>query len=130
MFCVHYIEPYQEAIVWNPVAGKLECQNQGGFHLTAPWVEVARIDLRPVRVCITSASRSFSCKLVQFEQSACQEFVRVEGFRYYWWANRISFNMGYDDEYRGMKDVLRGYAFSSKQYPFVKVLEDISSPQP
>jgi hypothetical protein len=80
------------------------------------------VDTRPVRVCITSTSRSFDCRLVQFQPSEYREFVATQGFYYYWWSNRISFNAGYDEEYRGMKDVLRGYAYSAKPYSFVKTL--------
>ena len=49
--------------------------------------------------------------LVSFDPNGWREFVNNEGFYYYWWSNRISFNMGYDDEYRGMKDLIRGYSF-------------------
>lgn len=120
---VHHTEAYQVGIVWNRFTGELRLDTENGFQLTAPWVMVSRIDTRPTRVCITSASRGFNCRLVRFEPSASAEFVATQGFHYYWWANRISFNMGYDEEYRGMRDLLRGYAFSSKQYPFVTILE-------
>jgi hypothetical protein len=121
---VHYTEPYQAAIVWDRVSGELRLDDQAGFDVTAPWVAVSRIDTRPVRVCITSAGRGFNCKLVRFDPAAYKEFVAVQGFHYYWFANRFSFNSGYDDEYRGMKDLLRGYAFGVKKYPFVTVLKD------
>lgn len=128
LFCVHYTDQYQIAIVRNLRTGELYCDTQAGIHFTAPWVQAARIDTRPARVCITSASRAFNCKLVQFEPAYYREFVAVEGFRYYWWANRISFNWGYSDEYRGMKDILRGYAYSLKRYSFVTVLRDYEGP--
>lgn len=121
--CLNYLEPTQVGISWNWQSGEVELQDPG-WHLTPPWVQVARIDTRPTRVCITSASRAFNCKLVQFVPDGYQLFVETEGFHYYWWYNRISFNWGYSDEYRGMKDILRGYAYSSKQYPFVKILRD------
>jgi len=65
-----------------------------------------------------------SKKLVQFEPKYFKEFVAVQGFHYYWLSNRISFNLGYSDEYRGMKDLLRGYAYGVKKYQFVSVLRD------
>jgi hypothetical protein len=73
---------------------------------------------------VPSAGRGWSAKLVQFEPKAYQEFVATEGFRYYWWANRFSVNFGYRDEYRGIKDIFRGYAYSDKKYPFLTVLEE------
>ena len=125
---VNHLEAYQIGITRNWATGEVTIQNlgkdTGGFYFTAPWVQVARIDTRPMRVCITSATRAFSCKLVEFEPSAYKEFVAVQGWQYYWWANRISFNFGYAEEYRGVKDILRGYAYSVKRYRFLKISEE------
>jgi hypothetical protein len=127
--CVHYTEPNQVAIVWNRISGELWLDNKAGFTITPPWVAVSRIDLRPQRVCITSTGRGYNCKLVRFEPSFYREFVAIQGFQYYWLNNRLSINMGYDDEYRGMKDLLRGYAYSAKKYPFVTALRDYEESQ-
>lgn len=125
---VNHNEAYQVGIAWNFMSGKLWLQ-EPGFHLTAPWTLVTRVDARPQRVCITSSSQAaFNCKLVQFEPRFWREFVAVEGWRYYWLSNRLSFNGGYWEEYRGMRDILRGYAFSAKQYPFVVALRDYEDP--
>lgn len=119
----HYSEPTQVGIARNWITGELRLDTPG-WNTTPPWVSVAKIDKRPIRVCVTTAGRGFNCKLVQFEPSAYKELVTVEGFYYYWWYNRFSFNWGYDEEYRGVKDILRGYAYSVKQYPFVLTLRD------
>lgn len=124
MACVNSLEAYEIAITRNLFTGEVKLQDRGRYYLTAPWVQKARIDTRPARVCITSATRAVNCKLVQFEPSAYREFVAVQGFQYYWWANRISFNLGYPEEYRGMRDILRGYTYGVKEYPFTKVLRD------
>lgn len=121
---VHYLDVHQAGIGWNWISGEVRLTNGGGFYLSPPWMMVSRIDKRPRRVCITSTTRAVNCKLVQFEPKAFHEFVKTEGFRYYWWSNRISFNWGYDEEYRGMHDVLRGYAYSVQKYPFLTVLRE------
>lgn len=121
--CVHYTEPTEIGIVRNLVTGELRLDTSG-WNLTPPWVSVAHVDTRPMRVCVTSAGRGFHCKLVQFEPAAYRTFVVTEGFRYYWWSNRLSFNLGYDEEYRGVKDLLRGHAYGAQRYPFVTVLKD------
>ena len=121
---VHYTENYQKGIQWNLLTGELSIDAKEGLRVTPPWVLVSRVDTRPVRVCITTAGRAFNCRLIQFVPEAWHEFVAVEGFRYWWWANRISFNFGYTEEYRGMKDLLRGYAYGVKQYSFVKTLKE------
>lgn len=122
--CVHYTEAYQVGIVWDRFSGELSLDDTAGFTVSSPWVFVSKIDLRPARVCITSTARTYNCKLVRFSPEAYREFVEIQGFRYYWWANRISFNSGYEDEYRGMKDILRGYAFSEKKFPFLIVVRE------
>ena len=120
---LNFVEPHEAGISWNYVSGEVEFQKPG-WHLTPPWVAVSRIDTRPIRVCVTSSTRAFNCRLAQFVPDAFKDFIATEGFRYYWWANRISFNFGYSLEYRGWRDIIRGYAYSSEPYPFIQVLEE------
>ncbi len=124
---LNYTEPTEVGIARNLFTGEVWVQEGGGWHITPLWVQVARIDIRPMRVAITSAGRGYSAKLIQFDPKYWREFVQTEGFRYYWWANRFSFNSGYDEEYRGVRDILRGYAYSIKKYPFIKVLEEYTT---
>jgi len=121
---LNYTEPTQVGIARNVITGEMWLQDRGGWHVSLPWVFVARIDTRPLRVAVTTTGRGFSAKLVQFDSKYWREFVAMEGFRYYWWGNRISFNFGYNEEYRGMKDILRGYAYSAKRYPFILIMNE------
>ncbi|KKR46338.1 MAG: hypothetical protein UT90_C0004G0050 [Parcubacteria group bacterium GW2011_GWA1_40_21] len=121
---VNCTEPTEIGIARNHISGKMWAQKNGGIHLTPLWVGVARVDIRPVRVAVTSAGRGYSAKLIQFNPEYWREFVDVEGWRYYWWANRFSFNFGYEEEYRGMRDLMRGYAYSAKQYLFLNILKE------
>lgn len=121
--CFNFVHPYHIGIKWDFITGELEKQKPG-IYITAPWTRVSDIDLEPFRVCITSTSRSSNCLLVSFNEDKWQEFVKMQGFSYWWWNNRFSFNSGYDDEYRGFKDVLRGYAYGNKKYDFIIVEED------
>jgi hypothetical protein len=120
---LNYLEPTEIGIARNIISGNMWIQ-EGGIHVSWPWVWVSKIDTRPVRVAVNSAGHGYSAKLVQFKKENWQDFVALEGWRYWWWANRISFNFGYDDEYRGMRDIMRGYAYSPKQFPFLVVLEE------
>lgn len=126
--CIHYSGITQAGIMRNWVNGELKLDTPG-WNISPPWVSVAKIDTRPMRVCVTSAGRGFNCKLVEFIPGEFKAFVETEGFHYYWWYNRFSFNWGYSEEYRGMKDVLRGYAYSVKQYPFIRVLREYEAGQ-
>ena len=117
---MNYAEPIEAPIMWNRFSGELSLQ-QSGWHFTVPWVSVSVIDTTPLRVCVPTTGRDVGCKLVQFKREGYKEFVATQGFRYWWWSNRVSFNWGYDDEYRGMKDILRGYAYSGTAYPFLEI---------
>ena len=95
-----------------------------GLRLKPPWVWIPHIDTRPMRVSVDSAGRGYSAKLIQFVPSEWELFVKTEGFYFWWWGNRFSFNSGYRDEHRGIKDIFRGYAYGAKQYPFLLVLQE------
>jgi hypothetical protein len=123
--CLHYTEVSHVKIMRNVMTGEI-LPDTPGWNLTAPWVMASEIDLRPMRVCITSASKGFNCKLIQFDSNYWQEFVATQGYHYWWWANRFSFNSGYDEEYRGMKDLMRGYAFATNQYHFVIEVDSLA----
>jgi hypothetical protein len=121
---LNFTEPTELGIARNQISGKMWAQESGGWHISQPWVLVSIIDTRPIRVAVTSHGHGYCAKLVQFNKGHWREFVAIEGFYYYWWANRISINFGYDEEYRGMKDIMRGYAFSVKKYPFINILTE------
>jgi hypothetical protein len=121
---VNYLEPTYVGIARNTITGDMWLQDAAGIHFTWPWVRVARIPTCPLRVSVLSAGRGFSSKLVQFDPVYWREFVQVEGFHYYWWYNRFSFNWGYQEEYRGARDIMRGHAYSPKQYLFIKELAE------
>ncbi len=120
---VHYTAANEIGITRNVVTGEIG-RDHPGWNLSAPWVMAAHVDTRPMRVCVSSTAHAYNCRLAQFVPDFYQEFVEVEGFRYYWWANRLSFNLGYDEEYRGMRDVLRGYAYDIRPYAFVRVTNE------
>lgn len=124
---VNYTEPTEYGFARNLFTGDMWIQKSGKWHATPPWVSVSVIDGRPMRVGISTAGHGYSSKLIQFDPQYWQEFIQVEGFRYWWWANRISINFGYDEEYRGIKDILRGYAYGIKHYPFIKILQEYES---
>lgn len=118
----HYTSIHEVGVMKNMASGDLT-RDEPGFHLSAPWVLVTKIDTRPQRVCITSRARIMRCKLGRFEAIYYKELVAREGFRYYWWDNRVSINFGYNEEYRGIRDLIRGYSFGDETAPFVQVGE-------
>lgn len=109
----------------NWISGKTELKGPG-ISITPPWTFVSRIDIRPKRVCIECSCQNINCQLVSFNPSGWKDFLKVERFGYYWWRNRLSFNFGHEEEYRGISNVLRGYSFSDKNYTFLKKYKEVN----
>ena len=122
LLCFNHVEQHEIGIRWNPFLAEATCE-EPGLYLSAPWIRVSNIDTRPQKVSITTTANSYNSKLVSFDKEYFLEFVKTQGFSYYWLNNRYSFNLGYGEEYRGFKDILRGYAFGNKHYNFIKVEE-------
>lgn len=127
--CVTHVEPNEMGVDYNVFTGELRGDTAAGYYVSPPWRLVSMIDLRPMRVSISSTANSYGSKLVQFDKAHWREFVQTQGFGYWWWNNRLSFNSGYNTEYRGFRDVIRGYAYGNKRYEFIIVLEDLSQPE-
>lgn len=118
----NHVEYHTVGLAYDRISGKSWIQTPG-YYFTNPFTMVNNIDIRPTRVCLTSTGRAYNCKLVSFVPKYYSEFLEIEGFRYYWLSNRLSFNFGYNQEYRGMIDLLRGYSFSTEvnTYRFIRV---------
>lgn len=121
---VNYTNFQEVAIRRNIITGNTQIDSIPGFNVTAPWVQVARLDTRPHRVCIECKCRNINCELVSFDPKGWKELIEKEGFRYYWWSNRFSFNSGHKNEYRGLIDVLKGYSFDG-DYTFIDKQKEI-----
>ncbi len=123
---VNKVNSHEIGLAWDRISGNCWIQSPG-IHISSPFVLVSNIDIRTTRVCVESSTRSGACKLVQFDRRYVGDFYDLEGFRYYWFDNRFSFNFGYKEEYRGFRDILRGYAFAPNRatdYKFIKILEE------
>ena len=124
----HFTENYEFGITYNLFTGETKPDGHPGFHLSAPWILVAKADTRPQKVSIVSASRNLNCRLVQFDTTQWRELIRIEGFRYYWWYNRISFNSG-QETFRGFRNLLLGHSYGVTRGKFVKILQEIGDEQ-
>lgn len=103
----------------NIIDGTVVCDTIPGFKLSAPWIQVSKIDKRPVKVSVDCSCRNITYKLVSFNPKEYKSFIQKEGWGYYWFRNRISFNLGHRQESRGFDNILRGYAFDNQDYKFI-----------
>lgn len=120
----NHIEPGEIGIGYNAINAQLFILTTG-YHITNPWSLISIISIKPMRVSVQSGGKGYSAKLVQFNSKGWKDFVIREGFRYYWWSNRLSYNISHIEEHRGMEDILRGYAYSGKEYSFLTVISDL-----
>lgn len=119
--CFNYTDTHEVSISRNFVTGEIWIDSVPGFCVTSPFTQVSNIDTRPIRVNVPSSSRNFNGRLIEFNSKEWRTLIEYEGFHYYWWNNRISFNSGHNDEYRGIKDILIGYAYDQHPPKFIKV---------
>ena len=117
---ITYVNYHSISISRNIINGELDIEYPG-IHISPPWVQTSNLDIRPFKACVDCGCRSLNCKLISFNPKSWKSFVMREGFKYYWWSNRISFNMGYENEYRGIHSILRGYAFSDTKDEFIVI---------
>lgn len=120
----HFTDNYQVGIRYNIFTGEVSKDEHTGFHLSAPWVLVTRVDTRPHKVCIVSATRNLNCRLVKFNPDKFKELIQYEGFHYYWWYNRFSFNSG-QHTYRGLDNLLLGHAYGQNRCSCVDIVEEV-----
>lgn len=125
LMCFHWTGIHEVGIRRNIFTGELSLDDKPGPEISWPWVQVVKIDTRPRRICIECGCKNMNCVLVSFEPVGWRDFVDREGFRYYWWTNRFSFNSGANREYRGDDYLIKGYAFDEKNYSFITVEKNV-----
>jgi hypothetical protein len=125
-FMFHWTGVHQVGIVRNIISGNIYIDTVPGPNITMPWVQVVRIDTRPHRICVECACTNMTCTLVSFRKEGWKNLIEKEGFRYYWWDNRFSFNMGHRKEYRGINDLFKGYALDGRTHNFLNYHQEIN----
>lgn len=124
LFFIHINNVHHVSVSRNYITGEIALDSTKGIKISAPWVQVIKFDTRPFKVCIDCSCANINCRLIAFNPKGWKEFVSREGIQYYWFRNRLSFNLGQKQEYRGIKHVLRGYAYDG-EYSFIKKLNDV-----
>lgn len=124
LFFIHYNDSHHVSISRNYISGEVKLDTTKGIKFSAAWVQVIKFDTRPIRVCLDCSCANINCRLISFNPSGWKEFIDREGVKYFWFKNRISFNFGQDQEYRGIKHVLRGYAYD-ENHSFIIHHKDI-----
>lgn len=127
IFCLNHIGVQEIGIKYNSWTGEIALQHTG-WHVTGPQVQVANVSLLPTQVCLNSGARLLNCKLIRFNENGVQDFIHEQGFHYY--GNVTSNTYSCASACTGMPNILKGYAYSGKQWAFLEILEEISPQTP
>lgn len=110
LFCLNHVGVTDIGVSYNSLSGELKVQPHPGWYFTSPFVRVAHLDTLPVRVTIPSEARVINQRIVRFKAEGALEFIKLQGF---------SLNLSTAQE-----NIMMGYAFSGKTYPFLEILEE------
>jgi hypothetical protein len=108
MLFLNHVNINEVGVAYDSSTGQIAKQSPG-WHITAPWVRTTTIDLLPKRVEIQTGSRFILPKLVQFQPEFTEEFIRVEGFKYFG-GNSLCY-------------IFAQYAYSGKEWSFLKEIK-------
>jgi hypothetical protein len=106
---LNHININEVGVAYNSIGGKVWVQQRPGWYLTSFTVRVAVIPTIPFKVSIPSEANVINTKIVRFNPAGIDEFVRLQGFSYF------------SDQ--SIQNILMGYAFSGKSYPFLDILQ-------
>ncbi len=108
--CLNHVEINEIGVAYNSIGGKVWIQDRPGWYLTTPFVRVAYISTLPMKVSVPSEARVINTKIVRFKPEGVDEFIRMQGVSYFQGST--------------IENILMGYAFSGKEYPFIEVMQE------
>ena len=109
---LNHVTVNELGIAYNSSSGTMTAQEHPGWYLTSPLTRVAYLDLKPMRVDITSTAKVINARIVVFQKNYWRDYVALQGFGY--------------DLSTTQESTMLGYAFSGKEWPFLKITEELS----
>lgn len=122
IFCLNRVAYQTVGVALNNNNGELSLQEKPGWYITSPLVSVKYVPLNPILVSSDPShyARTVNQKLVQIKSDKVMDFVQCQGY------NNIPMLVDLDNDGRGgsFKQMLVGYAYSSKNFEWLEILED------
>ena len=113
---VDFVDNHQLGYKVDRRTGAVTKLKDKGYFVTLPFVvKIYTIDLRPMQVCINANNRVLNCKLVQFDTTGFDTFIKWHGVGDYVVSN--------PKQTGDLPDILMSYAYdpSRDKIPFLKV---------
>ncbi len=108
---LNHVSVNELGVSYDPMNGKITKQEQAGWYITHPLVQVSYIETLPFKVTIPSDARVIVQKLVRFNPDGLQEYIDLQGFSY-------SLNSS-------LQNTFLGYSYSGRSYPFLEILQEL-----
>lgn len=109
LHCVNHVHMNEIGVTYDMISGDLARQDQPGFYVTSPFVEVSYLSMLPFKVTIPSNAKVINTKIVQFNLDGLDEYLRIQG-----WGYNLDQNMD---------NAFLGYAFSGQSFPFLTIVQ-------
>lgn len=113
--CLNHVEINEIGVAYNSYDGKVTIQENPGWYVTSPFVRVVALSTVAHQVSIPSGAKVINTKIVRFKREGVEEFIRLQGFS-------ITLHDSFDN-------ILMGYAFSGKSYPFLEIMQEAGPEQ-
>lgn len=115
LMCMNHVHINEIGVAYNSYDGKVTVQGNPGWYVTSPLVQVVNLNTLPHQVTIPSGAVVINTKIVRFKPEGVEEFIRLQGFSY--------------SLAQSLDNILMGYAFSGKPYPFLEIMQEAGPEQ-
>lgn len=111
--CLNHVSINEVGVAYNSLDGTVEKQEQPGWYLTSPFIQVAYVPQLPFVVTIPSSAKVILSKVVRFNLGGLDEYIRLQGW---------SYQMESD-----IQNSFLGYAFSGQPFPFLVIVQEAAA---
>jgi hypothetical protein len=114
-FFLNHVQINEIGVAYNSYDGKVTIQENPGWYVTSPMVQVVALSTVAHQVSIPTNAKVINTKIVRFKREGVEEFIRLQGFSY--------------TLHDSLDTILMGYAFSGKTYPFLEIMQEAGPEQ-
>jgi hypothetical protein len=119
---VNFVDYHELGYKYDRRTGEITILKDNGYYVTLPFVvKIYTIDKRPTQVCINANNRVLNCKLVRFDTSGFNTFIKWHGVGNYEISNGTVKG--------SLDDILMSYAYDPyrENIPFLKVDKELKN---
>lgn len=112
LLCLNHVSLNDVGVAYNSLDGTMTIQERPGWYRTSPFTLVADLSILPQRVSIPSEAVVINTKVVKLRPEGVPELIHRQGFSYMLDSS--------------LNNILIGYAFSGKEYPFLEIVQEVT----